>query len=148
MKHNCPTSELSFFFLSSVSHLSLPNFGDPCVFGAGCWQNSPSISVQSRSDLILLPLWDVATIVQILFLPMTLFDGILFQLMVFILLFGIGVSCCDKSSVHSIALGSGVFGLLALLVTEFSWCLLIGGGGGIVPDMKGGGGGGILHGGA
>lgn len=42
-----------------------------------------------------------------LFLPINLFDGILFQLMVFILDFGTGVSCCGNLPRSTI---SGVLG--------------------------------------
>lgn len=83
-----------------------PIFGEFCVLVA-CWQNNPSISFQSSSAIGLF--WcELATKVQIFVLPINLFDGILFQLMVFILVFGTGVSCCGNNLPRSTI--SGVFG--------------------------------------
>lgn len=84
-----------------------PIFGEFCWLVLACWQNSPSISVQSNSAFGLF-WWEFATNVQMLFLPISLFDGILFQLMVFILVFGTGVSCCGNNLPRSTI--SGVFG--------------------------------------
>lgn len=88
-----------------------------------------------------------------LVVPITLFIGILFQLIVFIFVFGNGVSCCGNNFAGS---KSGVFGRLA---DESLECLADkspgaggGTGGGIAeepfecekppPDIMGGGGGG------
>lgn len=50
-----------------------------------------------------------------LFVPTTLFGGILFQLMVFIFARGVGVSCCGNGFNESEVVSFGVFGLVTLL---------------------------------
>lgn len=82
--------------------------------------------------------------------PINLFGGILFQLMVFILAFGNGVSCCGNNLAGSTI--SGVFGreaLVALLLLFFTVSRFGAGGGGAggpmliaLFDIIGGGGGG------
>jgi hypothetical protein len=89
-----------------------------------------------------------------LFLPTTLLGGILFQLIVFILARGVGISCCGNVFNDSAEM-SGVFGLFDLFVDIFkrfggagghaggTFELLHkgGGGGGAGADIGGGGGG-------
>lgn len=81
-------------------------------------------------------------------LPTTLFGGILFQLIVFILAFGNGVSCCGSSFAGSIV-GSGVFGrFIAELFELLLGISKLGAGGGIgALDIGGRGGGGMNGGG-
>lgn len=110
------TSEFSFLDFRSIPFAGsielggvsrAPIFGEFCWLVLACWQNNPSISFQSSSAIGLF--WcEFATNVQILFFPINLFDGILFQLMVFIFVFGTGVSCCGNNLPRSTV--SGVFG--------------------------------------